>query len=73
MQLGQHIVLAEIFEIGLRFLARGDVGECHLNSRPVALVAGKHGKVQQNMSLGAIERVIDHFTMVKKIAIPELH
>ncbi len=39
MQLGQHIMLAEIFEIGFGLFARRNIGKRNLNQRPIVFVA----------------------------------
>ena len=50
MQLGQHIVFAEIFQIGFGFLARGDVGQRHLDTRPVLFMSRQNREMQQDMA-----------------------
>ncbi|MNY01005.1 hypothetical protein D3C86_1335180 [compost metagenome] len=73
VQLGQHIVLAEIFEIGFSLLARGNVRQRHLHQRPVVLMARENGKMQENVPLRTVKRIIHHLAMVVEIAVPKLH
>ena len=65
-------MLAEKFEIGLGFLARGDIGQGDLRSRPVALVPRQYRELQIEVQFGTVERVIDDLALVEQVAVPEL-
>ena len=68
----QHVVGAEKFEIGLGLLARGDVGQRDLHQRPVALMAGQHRELQQQMQLGAVERIVHDLALLEQLAVPQV-
>ena len=54
-QLGQRVVFAQVFEVGLGLLARGDVGQRHQHHVPTLLVRGQHRKLQVDIDLLAGE------------------
>ena len=72
VELGQHVVLAEIFQIGLGPLACRDVGQRHLDQRPIVLVTGQHRELQMKMQFVARQGVVDDLALLENLTLPEI-
>ena len=71
-QARQHVVLAEVFEVGLGLLACSDVDEGDLHQPPVFLCAGQHRELQHHVDEVAVERVVDDLALLQQLAVPEV-
>ncbi len=72
LQLGQHVVLAQIFQISFGLLARRDVGQGHQHLGPVLLAALKHRELQMDVQQIALQRAVLYFLLVKQPAFPKV-
>jgi len=66
----QHVMGTEIFEIGFRLLARGDVGQREPAPATSRVHGWQHGELQQQMQLGAVERVVTNLALLEQFAVP---
>ena len=71
-QARQRIVPAQVFQIGLRFFARGDVDQGQQHQIPIGFVARHHHKLHMNVDQITAERIIHHLTGLCQLALPQV-
>ena len=71
-QLREHIVLAQVLQIGFSLLARRDVHQRQEHQPPVAHVIGQHRELHVDMHRIARQCVVDHFALLEGLALPQV-
>ena len=71
-QLREHVVLAQVFQVGLGLFARRDVHQGQQHQAPVALVPRHHGKLHVDVHRIARQGVIDHLALLHQLAVPQV-
>ena len=71
-QLREHVVLAQILEIGLGLLARGDVHQREQHQRPIILVPLHDGELHVDVHRLARQRVVDDLALLEQLAVPQV-
>ncbi len=72
VQLGQHVVLAEEFDIGLGLLARGDIGQRYQHLVPFRLMPWEHRPLHVHIDLPAVQRIVDDLALLPQLLVPQV-
>ena len=71
-KLGQHIVLAQVLQIGLSLLASRDVYQREQHQAPVVLMTTQHRKLHVDVHRIPRQRVIGDLTLLHGLAFPQI-
>jgi len=68
----EHVLVAQVFEIGFSHFPRCDVGERDQHHGPVVLVTGHDGELHVGVDGLAIQVVVDDFALLAELVAPQV-